>query len=137
MTRMVPFGSEVYKSMVGFDKLFNEISNNVLNNSSFPPHNIVKVDEESVVIELAVAGWRKSEVTLQVFEGKLTIKGNKEGEDFNKYLHKGIGYRNWIKEFRLADNSTIEEAKLEDGILQVLISFNIPEEDKPKQIKLT
>lgn len=139
MTTVIPtFGNtfpDLARSVVGFDTMFEEMTKNVLNNSSFPPHNIIKIDEEHFKIELAVAGWKQEEIDLKEHKGNLTIKGTKDKQDTN-YVHKGIGYRNWIKDFKLAEHMVVDKAKLENGILSVDMHIKIPEELKPRQIPL-
>ena len=126
---------------IGFDHLMDHLvtlhSNNNLTTNEYPPYDIIKEGENNYKIELAVAGFKKEELSIQLKENTLTIKGetntkNSDGE----YLHKNIARRSFSKGFSLADNIEIGSASFEDGVLSVNLTQNIPEEQKPKEIKI-
>ena len=135
--------SPLYKATVGFDRLFNEFENihTAVNSQGYPPYNISKSldDDEVYVITLAVAGFKKSEIDVELKEGNLLINGtveNKEESDI-EYLHKGIAERNFFRSFKLAEYVEVKSAKLEDGLLKVELFRNVPDALKPQKIKVS
>ena len=107
-------------------------------NQSFPPHNIIKVDDYQYIVELAIAGFAKQEVTITLKDGLLEIKGQKNPEDPEvQYLHKGIGTRSFIKTITLADTVEVRGAEFRDGVLRIALENVIPESKKPRQIEIS
>ena len=124
---------------IGFDHLMDHLvtlhSNNNLTTNEYPPYDIIKEGESNYKIELAVAGFKKDELSIQLKENTLTIKGETNSKHSNgDYLHKNIARRSFSKGFSLADNIEIGSASFEDGVLSVNLTQNIPEEQKPKEI---
>jgi len=132
----------LYHSTLGFENLFNEVekmlsTTELKSNTSFPPHNIVKVDEYHYVVELAVAGYSKDEIDITVDDGHLIIKGNKEDKEKEiNYLHKGIGLRSFTKTLKIADTVEVRGAEYKDGILRIGLENVIPENKKPRKIQI-
>jgi molecular chaperone IbpA len=119
---------------VGFGPVFRDFQTTTTN---YPPHNIIRASDEAFGLELAVAGFKKNEVTMEMHEGMLTIKGTKEPiVDESAYQHKGIAGRSFSKSFRVAEYFEVVDAKLEDGILSVSFVKNVPESAKPKLIAI-
>jgi len=104
-------------------------------NSGFPHYNIRKETEGKYVIELALAGYKKDEVSVEVKDNVLIIEG-KSKEDLSNYVHQGIAKRSFKRQFQLADYVECKGGKLEDGMLNVELEYNPPESKKPKQIKI-
>ena len=126
---------------IGFDHLMDHLvtlhSNNNLTTNEYPPYDIIKEGESNYKIELAVAGFKKDELSIQLKENTLTIKGETNSKNSNgDYLHKNIARRSFSKGFSLADNIEIGSASFEDGVLSVSLTQNIPEEQRPKEIKI-
>ena len=125
---------------VGFDQLFNEIDRlyaNSSGNSTYPPYNIIKVDENTFKIEIAVAGFSENELDVTVENGHLVISGNITDRNNDlTYIHKGIGTRNFTRDFRLADHIEVADATLQNGLLIVTLNRIIPEEFKPRKISI-
>ena len=103
----------------------------------YPPYNIKKVDESRYVIELAVAGFAKSEIDIELQEGKLSIQGKCDSSDASEYLYKGIAERGFKREFTLADNVEVKSSSLVNGMLKIFLEAFIPEEKKPKKIDIS
>ena len=120
---------------IGFGSLFKDLQ---FHTSTFPPHNVKKVSENEIFIEIAVAGYKKSEIEMQEHQGQLTIKGEKVGlnDDGSPYQHKGIAGRSFLKTFQLAEYFEVNNATLEDGMLMIKLVKNIPESSKPKSIPI-
>ena len=135
--------SPLYRATVGFDRLFEEFDrlNTTVSSQGYPPYNISKSldDDEVYVITLAVAGFKKSEIEIELKEGNLLIHGNveKKEESSIEYLHKGIAERDFFRSFKLAEYVEVKSAKLEDGLLKVELFRNVPDALKPQKIKVS
>src|SRR5210317_701544 len=126
---------------IGFDHLMDHLvslhSNNNLTTNEYPPYDIIKERESNYKIELAVAGFKKDELSIQLKDNTLTIKGESNSKNSNgDYLHKNIARRSFSKDFTLAENIEVGDAEFEDGVLGVSLTHNIPEEQRPKEISI-
>lgn len=125
------------KALVGFDRYFNIPQHTT---SNYPPHNIVKYSEDTYAIEVAVAGFQKEEVTVEVDQDQLTIRGvkNRPNESTGQieYLHRGLAARDFEQTFTLAEYMIVRGAKVENGMLQIDIQRVVPEALKPRQIEV-
>lgn len=125
---------------IGFDNMFETLASvgHATNVQGYPPYNIVKKDEESFAIEMAVAGFSKEELDVEVKDNKITVVGEKNPteEETKTYVHKGIGTRKFQKTFSIAEHVVVKGADLENGILIIDLERVIPEEMKPRKIKL-
>ena len=129
--------THLYPSVVGFDRLLDTFDTMLTEKpTTFPPHNIVKVDENNYLVELAVAGFNESEVTIEVLKNTLTIKGEKDLDDTRNYLHRGIGTRTFRKTVTLAETVQVDGASLENGILTVKLVNIVPVEKLPVKIAI-
>ena len=146
MNKQIRFTTEslspLFKASVGFDNLVNEFFNEpaFTNASGYPPYNISKDTDNVYEITLAVAGFKKSDIELELEEGTLKITGTSnvlDTSDKIEYLHKGIAERNFVRTFKLAEYVEVKSAGLEDGILKVKLYRNIPDALKPQQIKIS
>lgn len=104
--------------------------------TTYPPYNIIKYSDTETVLEIAVAGFREDEISVIVEDAQLKISGKKETNDVVEYLYKGIGTRAFEKSFTLPKDSKVDKAEYADGILKVFVSYQIPEEKKPKAIPI-
>ena len=123
---------------VGFEPLFSELerlTSGTPGQDNYPPHNIVRVDDENFMIEMAVAGFSKDDVEVELKAGTLTVTGSKS-DDEREYAHKGISSRKFSKSFRLAEYVVVDDADLVNGILVVNLRVDIPEEKRPQKIKI-
>ena len=119
---------------VGFNREINKATN-IYNSGNFPPYNIVQVDEDHFIIELAVAGFGEEDLDVIYQDGTVTIKGEKE-EDDAEYIHKGIATRKFTREFVLGSYLEITSANLDNGVLSVSLERNLPESMRPRQIEI-
>ena len=122
---------------VGFDRVFDQLQNYVENNATstgYPPYNIRKDGEYNYDIEMALAGFSKKDIEVEVADGVLTIRSVKENEDDDNNLYRGISYRKFNRKFTLADDIIVKDAKLQDGLLKISLEKIIPEEKKPRLI---
>ena len=127
--------AQLSKALVGFDRYFTAPHHQ---NGNFPPHNIVKYSDNSYGIEVAVAGFSKEEVTVEVDQDQLTIRGVKHRTDDSKveYLHRGLAARDFEQTFTLAEYMEVVGAKVDNGMLQIDIKRVVPEALKPRQIEV-
>lgn len=120
---------------IGFDRMFDRLSGTTHQQSGFPPYNVRKSDEDTFVVELAIAGYNKNSLEITEHDGTLSIKGERP-EDAEEYLHKGIAGRKFTRTFALGEYMYVSSAELVDGILSVVVKRDVPEEKKPKTIKI-
>jgi molecular chaperone IbpA len=124
---------------VGFDTLFEDLErihqSARSGTDNYPPHNIVRIDEEKFLIELAVAGFTKDNIDLELKDGILKVSGEMD-KDERDFAFKGISSRKFEKSFRLSEFVVIDGADLMDGILVVYARVELPEEKRPRKIEL-
>ena len=124
---------------VGFDRIFNQLSNYADNqraSTGFPPYNIRKGGEYTYVIEMAVAGFGKKDIEVEVAEGTLTVRSVKENDKSDDDIYRGISYRKFDRKFTLADDIVVNGAELENGMLTITLERVIPEHKKPRLIEV-
>ena len=140
MTRLTNLDLPTFRrATIGFDRMFDEMERTFANSASsgYPPYNIVQLEEDSYVISLAVAGFSMKDLNVVHDKNILRIEGTSPEEDAEvNYLHKGVGGRNFRREFALADHVEVEGASLENGMLNVRLKRMMPEELQPKQIEI-
>ena len=125
---------------VGFDRTFNTLellASTRAKETNYPPYNIRKISEDQYTIELAVAGFEDKDIDIELVEETLTVKGNRQKEVDDGLLHQGLAARDFIKKFVLSDDMEIKGAALSNGMLYVGLERIIPDEKKPRKIKLT
>jgi molecular chaperone IbpA len=123
---------------IGFDRMFDMMSGAVPTTPNYPPYNIVKHSDDKYTIEIAVAGFSKDEIDVETKENTLLIesKSRPEGDDDKEFLHKGISNRAFKKAFTISDDVVVNGADMKDGILKIEMERIIPEEKKPRTIKI-
>ena len=125
---------------VGYDRMFDHLNRYVANNSSstgFPPYNIIKGGDYNYVIEMALAGFSKDDIEIEIVEGHLAIRSIKENEEDNEdTIHRGISYRKFDRKFTLAEDLVVNDASLENGMLRINLERIVPEEKKPRLISI-
>ena len=125
-------------AFLGFDHIFDQLENiHSQAKDTYPPHNVVKHDAYHYEIELAVAGFSKEHIDIEIKDHVLTIKGNRPmRRPQDLYVHKGISARNWSKSFRLSEYTEVTGADLVDGILTVNLEVVLPDEKLPRKISI-
>ena len=127
----------VFKSFIGFDELFNEISKiNPNNNSNYPAFDVIKTDEKNYEINLAVAGFSENEIEIISLQNILYIKGKKVQNNSQNIIHKGIALRPFEKKFNLDPLMEVTEAILSKGLLNIKLFKKEPDIIKPKRIEI-
>ena len=128
--RLRPFG-------VGFDEMFKRLDKiHSQPQGNYPPYNIVKLDEDQFVIEIAAAGFSKKDFSIDLKDLSLRIKAGKDEEVSKDFIHQGIAARSFERVFALAEHVKVKEATYSDGILAIKLVREIPEAEKPIQIKV-
>jgi molecular chaperone IbpA len=128
--------AQLSRALVGFDRYFSAPHHQ---NGNYPPHNIVKYSDDTYAIEVAVAGFTKEEVTVEVDQDQLTIRGIKDRPNADagvEYLHRGLAARDFEQTFTLAEYMEVRGAKVEHGMLQIDIHRLVPEALKPRRIEI-
>ena len=132
--------SPLYRSFIGSDHLASLVDAAARSEkqSSYPPYNIELIGEDKYRITMAVAGFSKDDVTIEVQENSLKISGNKEvaKAEERKFLHKGISERNFERKFQLGDHVKVLAADMEHGLLHIDLERVIPEAKKPRKIEI-
>ena len=125
---------------VGFDRIFERIQAmhqpTDRGSQKYPPYNITKESDTTYIVEMAVAGFTEDSLDIQVKEGVLTVEGKVEDSTDKEYIHRGIAARAFTRTFTLAETVVVKDAGLENGMLRILLENVIPEEQKPKKIKI-
>ena len=140
MTQMVRFDTNALnKALLGFDTLFNDFERRFSNqvNSNYPPYNIIKTGEHTYELQVAVTGFDKTEITVEVDQDNLVVKGqrkNKVDEEEIVYLHHGLASRDFSRLWPLAEHIEVGEAKIKNGVLTISLERIIPETLKPRQL---
>ena len=140
MTRLTTLDLPTFtRSTVGFDQLFNELTRDFANTKSngYPPYNVAELNDDEWMISLAGAGFGMDNLDITLDKNTLTIEGSAPGGDEDvKYLHKGIGGRNFRRAFTLAEHVEVEGAELKNGVLNIHLVRNVPEALQPKKINI-
>ena len=121
---------------IGWDRQFRDLEKVMHNSTNYPPYNLAQVGEDSYMIELALAGFKREDISVEQEKNVLTIKGSSEPEDETTYIHKGIGARSFARTFSLSEFMEVAAVAMSDGILKVFIVRNVPEEAKPKTFEI-
>ena len=127
--------AQISRALVGFDQYFN---NTRVNNTNYPPHNIVKYSDSDYAIEVAVAGFSKEEITVEVDQDQLIVRGVQatpavEGKE---YLHRGLASRDFEQSWTLAEYMEVKGAEVKDGMLIVQLERIVPDSLQPRKIEI-
>jgi molecular chaperone IbpA len=133
-------GSFAYPNSVflGFDHIAEELTRiREKANDAYPPHNVVKTDEMKYTVELAVAGFTREDIDIEVKDHVLTIKGERaQRRPQEHYIHRGLSTRKFTRSFRLSEYTEVVGADLRDGILIIDLEVIIPQDELPKKITI-
>lgn len=130
--------SQLNRALIGFDRIFNDFENRYQHSTTnYPPYNVLKHDENNFEIEIAVAGFEKSDITIEVDQDQLRVKGQRVKEDdSSKYVYRGLAARDFERVFTIAEHIEVGEAELVNGILRIKLTRIVPEELKPRLIEI-
>ena len=123
---------------IGFDHIFDQLENiHKHAKDTYPPHNVVKDEDMKFTVEMAVAGFKKEHIDIELKDHVLTIRGERpQRREQAKYVHKGISAKNWKKSFRLSEYTEVVGADLQDGSLAVNLEVVLPQEKQPRKITI-
>lgn len=121
---------------LGFDTILSALNQNQ-KQMNFPPYNIVKIDDNSFVIELAIAGYKKEDITITLGNRTLEITGVKSENSAMNYVHKGISSKSFTRTFTVADTAKVQSAEYVDGILSVSVKNIVPSQNPVQTIKIS
>lgn len=127
------------RALIGIDRLFNNFENRVATQvSNYPPFNVIKTNENNYEIEIAVTGFSKDDITVEVVQEQLIIKAHRAAsvDAEREYLHRGLATREFERSFTLLDHMEVKEARVEDGMLRIQVERIIPETMKPRLIEI-
>jgi molecular chaperone IbpA len=129
----------IHRFGIGFDTMLDELLRSTTQSqSNYPPHNVIKTGDETVLIQVAVAGFDEGEISITVENNTLFISGEQVNSDpINyEYLHRGLSGRNFVQKFKLAEHVEVIDASIKNGVLSVLLERKVPEDKKPKNIAI-
>lgn len=126
------------RSTIGFDRLFDLLENNGLGqgSESYPPFDLIQVDNNHYRINLAVAGFARDEIDITAQQNQLIVTGKKSDDDKVDYIHRGIANRQFERRFGLADFIKVTEADLKNGLLSIDLVREIPEAMRPRKVSI-
>lgn len=141
MNQLVRFDtSALNRALVGFDSLFNDFERRFANqiNTSYPPYNVLKHDENTYEIEVAVTGFLPEEISVEINQNQLVVKGerNREEVEETNYLHRGLATRDFTRTWTLAEHMEVGEGRVKNGVLTIELKRVVPEALKPRLLKL-
>ena len=124
---------------VGFDDIFDQLSSMskyVNDIPNYPPYNIKKVGKDKYQLDMALAGFSKDDVKVETNDNTLTISASSSDKEDDSFVHKGIAKRAFKRQWTLVEHLEVQDAKLKDGVLTVDMKLNLPDEKKPRTIKI-
>jgi molecular chaperone IbpA len=130
------------RALIGFDKFFDTFETRFANqiNSTYPPYNIVKHDEDSYELQIAVTGFDKDEISVEIDQQNLIVRGThsqSQSEDDPIFLVRGLATRNFTRMWQLGEHMEVNEGRIKNGILSIGLKRIIPESFKPRLLKIT
>jgi molecular chaperone IbpA len=133
--------NQLNRALLGFDTLFNDFEHRFSNqiNNNYPPYNILKHDEDTYEIEIAVTGFDKDEVVVEIDQNNLVVRGQREEVDLNDptYLHRGLATRDFTRSWTLAEHMEVGKGRIKNGVLTIELKRVVPDSLKPRVLKLT
>ena len=130
--------NQLNRALIGFDRIFSEFENRANGTANYPPHNVIKYDDDNYEIQIAVAGFDIDDISVEVVQDHLVVKGEHiEVESENTvYLHRGLAARDFQRVFPLAEYIEVLSAETDRGVLRIRLQRRIPESAKPKSIPI-
>ena len=126
-----------HANFIGFDHVWSEIEKlSSVTTTDYPRHNVVKFNDEEFAIELALAGFSRDELDVELKDGVLIVRGKNKDSDGTEYLHKGISTNNFVKTFWLSEHVVVDGADFVDGLLVINLKVELPEEKRPRKIDI-
>jgi len=141
MNQLVRFDTNALnRALLGFDSLFDNFEQRFANqiNNTYPPYNVIKYDEDTYEIEVAVTGFDKDEVTVEIDQNQLIVKGQRKEVELNEptYLHRSLASRDFTRSWTLAEHMEVKDGTIKNGVLTIGLKRVVPEALKPRVLKL-
>jgi molecular chaperone IbpA len=142
MNQLVRFDTNALnKALLGFDQLFDNFEHRFANQiqQNYPPYNILKHNDDSYELEIAVTGFTPEEITVEIDQTQLIVKGQRlrDEDTSTQYLHRSLATRDFTRSWTLAEHMEVGEGKIKNGVLTIALTRVIPEALKPRQLKIT
>jgi molecular chaperone IbpA len=119
---------KITRNSIGLDEYFDRLFNLHETSSNYPPYNLIQVSNVESRLELALAGFKKSEITVYTEYGKLFVEGDREDKgSSDSYIHRGVGQRSFKRAWTLSDDTEVREVIFEDGLLTITLGKVVPE----------
>jgi len=133
--------NQLNRALIGFDRLFEEVESRWANSvqTNYPPHNVIKTGDNTYEIQIAVSGFNKEEISVEVNQNHLVVRGERvrDEDEEHVYLHRGLATRDFQKIFPLADHVEVRSSSIKNGVLSVYLERIIPETLKPRRIEIS
>jgi molecular chaperone IbpA len=141
MTQLVRFDTNALnRALVGFDTMFEDFEHRFANQlkDNYPPYNIVKHDDASYEIEIAVTGFATDEITVEIDQNQLIVKGirDKSNDVTAEFLHRGLAFRDFTRSWTLAEHMEVGEGVIKNGVLTIELKRIVPDALKPRVLKI-
>jgi molecular chaperone IbpA len=141
MTQLTRYDTNALnRALLGFDTMFNDFEHRFANQlkDNYPPYNIVKHDDNSYEIEIAVTGFNKDEVTVEIDQNQLIVRGerDKSGDVTAEFLHRGLAFRDFTRSWTLAEHMEVGEGTIKNGVLTIELKRIVPDALKPRVLKI-
>ena len=142
MNQLVRFDTNALnKALLGFDQLFDNFEHRFANQiqQNYPPYNVLKHNDDSYELEIAVTGFTPEEITVEIDQTQLIVKGQRlrDEDTSTQYLHRSLATRDFTRSWTLAEHMEVGEGKIKNGVLTIALTRVIPEALKPRQLKIT
>lgn len=142
MNQLVRFDTNALnKALLGFDQLFDNFEHRFANQiqQNYPPYNVLKHNDDSYELEIAVTGFAPEDITVEIDQNQLIVKGERkrEDDDTTQYLHRSLATRDFTRTWTLAEHMEVGEGKIKNGVLTIALTRVVPESLKPRQLKIT
>ena len=128
------------RALIGFDSLFDNFEHRFANqiNNTYPPYNILKHDEDTYEIQVAVTGFEKDDITVEIDQNNLVVKGSRKEVDLKEptYMHRGLATRDFTRSWQLGEHIEVNEGRIKNGVLTIELKRVVPEALKPRTLKL-
>ena len=141
MTQLLRFDTNALnRALLGFDTMFNDFEHRYANQlkDNYPPYNIVKHNEDTYEIEIAVTGFYKDEVIVEIDQNQLIVKGirDKSNDVTAEFLHRGLAFRDFTRSWTLAEHMEVGEGTIKNGVLTIELKRIVPDSLKPRVLKI-
>jgi molecular chaperone IbpA len=126
------FLDDIDKYSIGMDEWFNRFSSLQSTETNYPPYNVVKTSNTETKLEVALAGFKKNEISVFTENNKLYVEGHKEPNNEKEYVHRGLATRTFSRAWTISDDVEVKSVTYEDGLLEIVLTRVVPEHQKKR-----